>query len=129
MISEEAFKHLTDNLSEEAVLKFVQKNANEFVHFYLIYENSLAVTEIKTFEAGEMKVPTRTGQEGELFVIYTNKPLAVKLIEGGFRIGTVRLSEAISIARTTTAIDGLYFQGNDSWFSVSNEILDINQLS
>lgn len=118
MINEEDFEKLTGNLTEEKVNAFVKIYKDKLVHFYLIYESNFCVTEIKTFEPGELEIPTRSSDIGDLMVVFINKKVAESLIEGGFRIGSVKLSEAISIAETTKTIDGIFFQGTHSWFAV-----------
>lgn len=124
MIADEEFEFLTGSLTEQGVRDFITANSDKLVHFYLIYESDSQVSEIKTFEAGELQIPTRSSDIGELMVIYTNKAIAFSLLESGFRIGSTKLSEAISIASTAKAIDGIFFQGSHSWFSVPNSILD-----
>lgn len=124
MIADEEFECLTDNLTEQGVRNFITANSDKLVHFYLIYESDSQVSEIKTFEPGELQIPTRFSDIGDLMVIYTNKAVATSLIEGDFRIGSTKLSEAISIASTAKSIDGIFFQGSHSWFSVPNSILN-----
>jgi hypothetical protein len=123
MIIDEEFECLTDNLTEEGVREFVDLNSENLIHFYMIYESDSRVTELKTFEAGELQIPTRSTEIGDLMVIYTNKKIAVSLIEGNYRIGSVKLAEAVSIAATAKSIDGIFFQGTHSWFSVPNSTL------
>ena len=119
MIEESAIEYVSRNLTEKTVIEFFRDNIEKIVYFYHMSDTLPSpVPTLTTFEAGELKIPIRSNENGTFFVLYLNNELAKRLIEQDFKIASSRLKKCIDIANSLSGVNGLFIQGNGCWFTI-----------
>lgn len=125
MICNEEFERLAGGLTEAGLIEFIRSNLDHLVHFYMVYASDSVVTELLTFELGDLDIPTVSIGSRQLMLVFTRKEFAASGIEDEHRIGSVKLSEALSIASAKNSIDGVFLQGEAGGFAVPDKILEL----
>ncbi|TVZ40858.1 hypothetical protein P886_0191 [Alteromonadaceae bacterium 2753L.S.0a.02] len=125
MIEECAINEVSDNLTEENVIRFFKDQQDNIVYFYHLSDlPSLSVDRLHTFKPGELVLPTRAKGKGTFVVLYSNRELAISLLESNFKVGKVRLKQFVSIANSASPADGIFVQGNSCWFTIGLKTLN-----
>lgn len=119
MIPDSEVEELTEDLSQERVVRFFKKHQNKLIYFHHVSKvPEVGVTALVNYEKGELKLVTTKVNNDLFWVVHTSKKVSVALLKTPAVLGSIKLKNVLNLASSLNQVNGVAVQCSSCYFTI-----------